>query len=541
MAHKGELGTDSEGRYRRSIGWKPGNGAKPVQHLFRLGRDEEKARLANVRLERLWETVVARWKIYKAEGRTDEAGPLWDDVTLAIGQAIAKGEAVCTLNPPPNLEGSPAAAASWVAVLQMQFPMIVLRLPEAAMREGVEGLKRQQQQERDNTKLTQDLLSALGQTTGQTLHQALEAYSAYVAEVYSGRPSLRPQQLSITLLKKHAEDITLDRLGADGIEKWLAYWCRRPQGGGGKPLAFTTCRNVLIDTRRFLRWLHRSPEFAWHMPDGFTFRRCRIDKTPAERVRKRLHFNRDELKLIWQNAKPWDRALILLALNCGFSKREIATLQLGEIVKGKAHFFIKRYRTKTDKYGEWLLWPETMEALDYLKQFRPDGATYVVANQNGKPLTRQTKQGNENGVIRNHWQLILDRIAKDHPDFYRLPFKHLRKTGSTYIRHMNIPNAAELATMYLAHGEESDTKDTLLSVYASRAWKKLHKALLKLRKKLLPVFATVEKPWESSVMRITPATRAKVKELRAQGMKLADIAAHVGLHHLTVGKLCKAR
>ena len=40
-----ELGRDTEGRYRRYIGWKQGNG-RLVQHLFRLGRDKEQAESA---------------------------------------------------------------------------------------------------------------------------------------------------------------------------------------------------------------------------------------------------------------------------------------------------------------------------------------------------------------------------------------------------------------------------------------------------------------------------------------------------------------
>jgi hypothetical protein len=44
--------------------------------------------------------------------------------------------------------------------------------------------------------------------------------------------------------------------------------------------------------------------------------------------------------------------------------------------------------------------------------------------------------------------------------------------------------------------------------------------LLRLHKKLLPVFTSVEEPWEGRGTRISPATVAMVKELRAGGMKL---------------------
>src|SRR4051794_15744587 len=98
MARKETLGRDAGGRYRRYIGWKAGDG-RPVQHLFRLGKDEEAARAANLQLERLWEGVKARWKRLKADGKTGDPMALWDEVTLTIGQAIARGAADCAVSP----------------------------------------------------------------------------------------------------------------------------------------------------------------------------------------------------------------------------------------------------------------------------------------------------------------------------------------------------------------------------------------------------------------------------------------------------------
>src|SRR5262249_46757855 len=151
--------------------------------------------------------------------------------------------------------------------------------------------------------------------------------------------------------------------------------------------------------------------------------------------------------------------------------------------KGKNYTFIKRHRTKTGAYAEWVLWPETVAALEYLEQFRPEGSTYVVVDRDGKPLTERMGSDNKNDTIARHWNRVLDRVEADHPGFMRLSFKFLRKTGSSHLRHLA---TAELASMYLAHCEGSDSRDSLLAVYASRPWKKLHKALLKLRRRLQP-------------------------------------------------------
>jgi hypothetical protein len=374
-----------------------------------------------------------------------------------------------------------------------------------------------------------------------TLHQALDAYAEYLVGKYKDKPSLHPQLTTLARVKRHHADAGLEHLDADGIEQMLAYWSRQPPGDKGKPLAVTTCRNAGIVTRQFLRWLSRSPRWDWTLPGGFAFPRSRITVLPADHAAKlrRKHFNLTELKTLWEYARPWERALMPLALNCGFANREVATLQAAEVVEGKKHSFIKRHRGKTGVYAEWVLWPETVQALEYLAEFRPAGAAFVVADRDGKPLTERMKSDNKNDTIARHWNRVLAQVEADCPGFHKLSFKHLRKTGASMVRRLHVENAAELASMYLAHGEASDSRDTLLPVYAARPWNKLHRALLRLRKRLLPVFASVAKPWEGRVTRISSATVAKVKELRAGGMKLAEIAARVGLHHITVGKLCR--
>jgi integrase len=526
---------DSNGVYRRYLGWKLSNG-KLIQHLFRLGRDPEKARLANLRLEALWDAVVNRSKRLEPNGQGMEPRPLWDDATLAIGQAVARGEQMCSVTPPAELASLPAELqVAWLGRLQADFPIIPLRLegPDIYIR-GVDGI-------RQVIEVKSSFLAALKEPVStKTLHQALDGYAAYIREKYKDKPSERPQQLSISLLRRHSENHSLDQLDADKIETWLAYWCRRPVSDSTKkPLAFTTCRNVLIVLRQFLRWLNRSrQQFGWQLPAAFTFPRCKIAKTAEDRVKKRQHFKIAELTVIWKYAKPWDRALILLALNCGFSKREIATLQLGEIVTRKGRTYIKRHRTKTDVYGEWLLWPETVEALDYLKGLHREDSVYVVNNQAGRHLAKGTPKGNENQTIKNHWDKIFKRMAEDRQSCRKLPFKHLRKTGATLMRHLKIENAAELASMYLAHGEKADSGDRLLPVYTERPWKKLHRALLRLRKKLLPILTSVAKPWEPTVMRIPLQKVAKVVELRKGGKTLTEIAGEVGLHWSTVRRIC---
>ena len=78
----------------------------------------------------------------------------------------------------------------------------------------------------------------------------------------------------------------------------------------------------------------------------------------------------------------------MLALNCGFSKAEIATLRLDEVVESGKYTFIKRSRRKTGAYGEWILWPETLAALGYLARFRGPGEAHAVVNRAGRGWIR---------------------------------------------------------------------------------------------------------------------------------------------------------
>jgi hypothetical protein len=130
----------------------------------------------------------------------------------------------------------------------------------------------------------------------------------------------------------------------------------------------------------------------------------------------------------------------------------------------------------------------------------------------------------------------MERVVAEHPDFYRLPFKCLRKTGATYVRKLS---SAEVASMYLAHGERADDKDQLLSVYTSRPWRKVHRALGKLRTRFLPILTSIADPWKESNFRISPLARKEVLALRRQGKNYREIAQVVGLHPVTVGKICR--
>jgi integrase/DNA-binding CsgD family transcriptional regulator len=520
VANQFKLTTDNRGRYRRqNLGKKLVEGNLTPATFF-VGKDEREACRRVDLLEQMWEAVVNGWQ---------EAGsPFWKPLTYDIALAVARGERDIYI-PVPDWADSPNYQAGLLADLRSLFPFLNLSYQDGFAQGSAERVAERLQ--RDAQTLQDRARAIQGKATG-TLHQALDAYHAFTTAKYSGKSSLRPKQRLVALLKATHDDLPLEKLTADTLDNWLALWNKRPTGKKGT-LALTTCRNAQIALRAFFRWLARSEAFKWDMPRNYTFPRGRIDKLPTERVKRRLHFNRPELQIIWECARPLDRALILLALNCGFGPMEVATLRKEEIISGKTgRTFIKRHRTKTGVYGEWELWPETLDALAYLSQ-RPNDTAYVVVNERGSPVFEGTAGGNSNQTLKNHWDRLMARVTADHPDFYTLPFKCLRKTGATFVRKLT---SGEVASMYLAHGERSDDKDQLLSVYTTRPWRKVHRALTTLREKLLP-FLTVAEPWQEA----TKLQKAKpqVLALRQQGKTYEEIAAEVGLSPGTVGKLCR--
>jgi hypothetical protein len=175
--------SEAAGQFYREIGKKP-NG-KAIRYY--LGDDEKKATANVLRLEALWDGVETRWSELASGNAADSEFPCWDDVTIALGRAIAKGEWSITLDPPKvDTDG----IAVWLASLRTHFPMIRVQIPDpskaeegnqafvlagAAMAEQEETLHRKEMR-----KIKQIVAPFGGKVvTRETLHDALDAYKEY--------------------------------------------------------------------------------------------------------------------------------------------------------------------------------------------------------------------------------------------------------------------------------------------------------------------------------------------------------------------------
>ncbi len=316
----------------------------------------------------------------------------------------------------------------------------------------------------------------------------------------------------------------LANFGLAESEDLLATWQRRPiSKRKGTPRSVETVRDVIKRIRQFLPWLHRS-SFNWRLPDDYTPARISLKYTAAElSARAQPHGRRtykvDELCTLWEYASPWERLLIIVGLNCGFGAAEIATLQQDEITIDSPHGpyaihgdFIERIRFKTGVYGEWMLWPETVRAIGWMKRRR--GATLETAllvTTNGRPLNQQTVGGSRNMRIPNTWHTLRKRVRKDFPDFRKLSFNKLRKTAASFVRRKY---GGEVAGMFLAHGRV--VTDDLLERYADRNFRPVFKACRHWRKVLEKMFARAADPFPTSDTKhnpsVTPGTIERIKE-----------------------------
>ncbi len=81
----------ASGAFVRNLGWKR-TALGYAQHKFHLGKDEQKAELANRRLEQLWDEVSKRWERENDSEVYPTDRPVWDEVGMAIAEAVRKGE-----------------------------------------------------------------------------------------------------------------------------------------------------------------------------------------------------------------------------------------------------------------------------------------------------------------------------------------------------------------------------------------------------------------------------------------------------------------
>lgn len=263
-------------------------------------------------------------------------------------------------------------------------------------------------------------------------------------------------------------------------------------------------------------------------------------------------FTLAELCILNEYATPLERVLLLLGLNCGFGGAESGTLTLGQVFLHQAHpkadeigfastpndSFIRRVRLKSKVYGEHLLWPQTVAAIQWAITKRQRFGTttsdsILLVSERGEPLFRETEGGNYSQRIQNLWQSgLFKRIRMDYPDFRTLSFGKLRKTAGNLIKRFS---DGETAGVFLCHGTPVRT-DALSDVYTNRDYAKVFAAIRKVQDHLQPMFDSAPKDLfrKPPNQRIGRRIVKQMHELQKEGLDEKAIARQLKLTVNTV-------
>jgi hypothetical protein len=584
-----ELRPDSKGRYIRNIGWVYNPTAdvdrsarRYIQPKFYLGRNNHSARVANLRLEQLWDQVCAKHARDQAHGFADDEQPLWDDLTMSMARAVSRNEMSMTVDCPAELAGNDVLYARWLNQLRADFP--VLALSPASASSFTQGVEIEQQDAAWHVARSKRIFSEIGSTSSpdsrETLHDALDAYGQHIQETYKAPATegeqrrLSPwgvtQSKNVERLKQRHPNLPLSQLNLSAIEAMVEVWRQRPLAKGrNRPISPKTAESHIKQLRAFLRWLHRNERFHWRKPEGLDEVKVSVPLTNREKALRLTPaqvetYSLDELTTLYKYGTSLERLLMLLGLNCGFGAAEIGTIRVGEVHLRQAHphaqllayetshsdSFIKRIRLKTCVYGEHLLWRETVEALDWYKQRRLvqmaaencsrvrtqslDAQETLILSDRGQPLAEQTKAGNGCSRIPNAWYAITARIQMDYPDFRKLSFGKLRKTAGNLIKQFS---DGEVAGVFLCHGQPVKTDD-LLDVYTNRPFARVFAAIGKVERHLAPMFAARSDEFPPEPKRggpnISIGKIERIRDLRAEGVRPSQIAELVGVSRTTV-------
>jgi hypothetical protein len=563
---------DGQGEFPRQVGWKYSRNQKLVQHKFRLGDDLKEAKRREQKLLELWGHI-------EATASTPGKPVTWSPFTLYVAKQIAKGKV--QIEVPRTLHDTPEAYARYLHRVQRHYPIVsFVAEDEEAYVAGATANRTMVQEQigelqhqiaiRESKHIRGGNIGEIDLSRqGGMLHDAMKAYIEWIKKDYfrpalgrindGGRTKIRQVE---TLMTRH-ENQPLSMLDEATVEEMFRFWRQRPfKKGSVKPVSRNSAENYIGELKRFFRWLHKCKDFDWRKPESFDEIKTKVDAAPGDQQRKLVQvdtFSLAELRLLNEYATPLERVFLLLGLNCGFGVAEIASLLVGEVVLFKGHearhlellgyqttnadSFIKRIRRKSGVYGEHILFPQTVVAMQWALQRRskhPDfqSEAVLLLNDRGVPYNQPTKGNHRNQQIPNRFADLRQRIRRDHSDFPALSFGKLRKTAGDLVRRFA---DGEIFGVFMCHGQPVKTDD-LADVYSNRPFGKVFKAIREIQEYLQPVFAAAGPvPFNSRLSQVTNRSAAsdRILELHDKEWSVRAIADEVSCSRMKVQRVIK--
>ncbi|WP_417737017.1 helix-turn-helix domain-containing protein [Rosistilla oblonga] len=544
-----ELKANKAGIYERNIGFHPAkNGRRPTQPKFCIGKNKRAAR------ERL-EKIAAIWRRIEQAPIHSTGKPAWDDLSLKIAKAIAAGKPEYLVE---AIHDDAYQYARFVEGISSCFPEIVIRPSDAELYTAGKS------DEQDTRKATEDLevnmltLAADIKTAAlegpgndqkyidllgdETLHEALDAYSAKIAEEKfdvseaAVNDTGKTKQNMIKQIKSYVPNQPLSSLeDYEAVNRVYGILRQRPiTRRYNTPMKTKSASNLIGELAQFFDWLHTSKNWDWREPTDYR----RISRMPLtlegdgdEEADDVPTYSVRQIGTLLEYSTPLERLLVLLAINCAYGADQIGRLRIGEVKEKNGIHYIKRVRKKKRVKGLHRLFDTTLSGIKWATLGRENQRSdHVLINGGGNPLWRKTKGGNRARDIPNAWYRLLDRIQIDIKDFPRYGFNSLRDTSANLIRKIA---GAEIASIHLTHKHQS--RDRNLRRYTNPHWKELFKAQRKLEYRLREPLSKVDASWNDREHQYVSQSKIrKMEALAQQGIPVSQIARDVGVARTTV-------
>ncbi|EMI41642.1 hypothetical protein [Rhodopirellula sp. SWK7] len=514
-----KLKKNSRGWFPKEVGFL--DRAKRKQPKFNLGKDEKEAAKRLARIQELFDDCQRYTGL-----------PIWTTFGLYAAKLLARGVYQIPLpfdrdeqeivHDQESLEDICANYVQMIRAEQACYPSIqIVPTDDDAYAYGVRLNASYEQAvlERKEREFKEEGVISSGKKypdkyVSGSLHDAFDRYVSHIkkSENKLDAETLKPAQRKrieyVDVLKLHHRDCSLMELSSyDAIAEMIGYWANRPEYKKGKRYKPTTARHRRKELERFLRWLDLTSEFDWEMPRGANQIKVRTveleeDHESADLLTK-IVYTPEQLGIIAGQANEFERMLLLVGVNCAFGAAEIGRLITNEVLLHQCHkyaerlqfkstgsdSFVRLMRPKSKMFGEWILWKETAEILDWaISRANQIGTPFLLVTKSGDRIYNE-KLKNPQAATANCWRKLVKRSQKTHPELPFLPYGSLRDTLPDTLRHRGEDT---LASICLAH-KTAFKADNLLEAYGNKPFGRLHDAIRDLRGQFKPMLDAVRK------------------------------------------------
>ena len=286
-----------------------------------------------------------------------------------------------------------------------------------------------------------------------TLHEALDAYQTDFEVDATRLPSgqlkqnERKRQGRIATFKKTHPDCPLHDLTLARVKEFAGWWRNCPVTNTGRRSSRAYAKHHLGEWFRFLKWLDASDRYLWDAPKGMEAIGKKIPKFEAEKkltaVTKHV-YQPKQLAKIATTATDSERLALYLGLNCAMGAAELGRLVIDDFAIKVKHPYptklgirtkatdswLRYFRPKTEVFGEWKLWPETVDLVEWaIARANKIGSNLIFCRTTAKPLFDDDSAKPDAGFA-NLWERCLNRSKIE----TKLPFGSLRDTLPDYLR-----------------------------------------------------------------------------------------------------------